>query len=116
MQRAGVSLHATTRQHVVLPCGHAQLHSQHRTSHSAKLIKTPSSLIIKVETNLAGFSPERGGDRENRLHSFSILLPRWPWKYHIFFESPLDVVAEARHGEGKGAGPWAPQGAWRWIL
>lgn len=61
MQRAVLSLHATARWHAVLPCCHAQHHTQHCTSRSAKLIKKPSSLITKVEKSWQDFLLSEGG-------------------------------------------------------
>lgn len=78
-------------------------------------LKTPSSLITKVKKNWQDFLLSEGGGGNVICTVFSVLLPHLPWKHHGFFESGMDVVVEPRCREGKGAGPWAPRGACRWI-
>lgn len=113
MQRAVLSLRATAGWHVVLPRCHAQHHTRCCTSRSAKLIKNPSSLFTKVEKSWQDFllSEEGGGKAICTVSAFCCHID--PENTMFCSESPLDVVAEPRHGERKGAGRWAPWGACR---
>lgn len=94
-------------QHVVLPCCHAQHHTWHCTSRSAKLIKNPFILNYQGGKKTWQDFLLSGGVGEMPFAQFSAFCCHIdPENTTGFFESSLDMVVEPRCREGKGAGPW----------